>query len=77
MNTAVQKSSNYVWNGWYNDGMGLNGGNWTCAIDQNPNPLDNIRLPRHYFKTGWGENINLNIRMINHSTFQLHKSTAN
>jgi hypothetical protein len=37
----------FAWEGWYNDGLGLNPGDWLCKIEGHESQ----------FKSGWGENI--------------------
>lgn len=71
------ESKTASWGGWYNDGMGLNGANWNCAISFNPKPLTIPDIQHHQFKTGPGENIFLTIFRTNDGHFHLTKSTAN
>jgi len=48
----------YTWRGWHNDGMGLNPGTWTCSATR----PDGSPSRKSQFKTGWGENITLEIQ---------------
>ena len=71
------ESKTASWDGWHNDGVGLNWANWDCAISFNPNPLTIPGIQHHQFKTGWGENIFLTILRKSDGRFHLTKSTAN
>lgn len=45
--------------GYYNDGLGMNPGNWTCSVGPESHPLQNPSLLKSYFSTTWGENCEL------------------
>ena len=55
-------SFTYTWNGWHNDGMGLNPGTWSCVADIEPRPLSRPALRRSQFRSDWGENLSLEVR---------------
>jgi hypothetical protein len=57
-NTTVQPASStiYTWSSsWYNDGLGLNYGNWTCSAKQS----NGTTYATTTMTTDWGENIRL------------------
>ncbi len=60
------ETKKYKWgNGWYNDGLGLNPGSFSCAVGKNKNPLNKGNTARINFITTWGESISINITELN------------
>jgi hypothetical protein len=60
--TISQTDFTHVWSNWYyNDGLGLNGGTWICAVSNRPNPMSNHDIQRSRFDTDWGENVSLRL----------------
>ncbi|MFZ9596483.1 MAG: hypothetical protein ACO3A2_10450 [Bdellovibrionia bacterium] len=56
---APGQSVAFVWDGWSNDGLGLNPAHWTCAVGKTPHPLTQGSFPQVRFSTNWGENMRL------------------
>ena len=64
-NLAPGSSKNHSWDYMYNDGMGLNAGNWTCAAGRSENPLDDNQTLKSTFSTKWGECITVRVEGFN------------
>jgi hypothetical protein len=58
---AAGVSRAFSWNGYDNDGMGLNAGTWACAVGTSDHPLGRPGVYKTSFRTDWGQDITLTI----------------
>lgn len=58
---SPHEMTDYVWDGWDNDGLGLNFANWICAVSDKANPLTVSSNQTTTFKTDSGEDIRLTV----------------
>lgn len=64
----IESKKVFKWDGWYNDGLGLNPANWICAADYKEYPLRNNIKPMSYFSVKkFGQSINLSINCTDNS----------
>lgn len=61
----ADSSEQYSWGDWfYNDGLGLNPGNFTCAAGEHAQPLQRAGKHTTLIQTEWGEAVTLSIQKL-------------